>query len=967
MAARPHSRAAANALAWTWRSLLTLTMKRRRYDNHMQSLTSACEPGRADTLQSPEQPLLPDSFRRSPKGKGRAVNSLPDGHVPNDTPGKHQPGSIVRIKLTDFVTYTNAEFHPGPNLNMIIGPNGTGKSTLVCAICLGLGWGTVHLGRAKDISEFVKHGSKKAAIEIELAADPTKHSQNPVITHRITREGSKSDFYINGKKETKKRVQELARSFSIQVDNLCQFLPQDRVVEFAGLSPVELLAQTQRAAASEEMVAWHEQLKSRRKEERAKEDEQQRDVEHLKSLEDRQRQAEPDVARLRERSDLQDRLAALEKLTPFPRYRVAKDKHRACQDRKKEALAELRNLEAQVAPNLRAVTEKAEYLEKVNKAVQMRQRLVQRSESNTDSLSQKQVTSEAGLKSCEKEIHAEKTIIKSKKAEKARLQQAVNNFKRAIANPPADFDPAAMNEQVRDKNIAVRQLDDQLDEIKHSIGSLAQQSEYKMQQSGRLQDEKNGLQSQAGQQASKLSSANRQACEAWKWIQSNRDKFQGEVFGPPIVECRVKNPDHADAVESMLPLGELTSFTVTNMTDFNMLSQQLYGALRLSDINIRVSAHPMSKFPAPHSTQQLQRLGLECWLLDLIEGPEPVLAMLCDNRAIHQTAFTTQELSENQYEALKREGMTSWVTPSQTYIINRRREYGDKATSTAVRALRRAKYFTDAPIDHGQETELDRRIAALKSEVLELEREVKEAKARHGELVTQRKTLAEEAKALHDEKNQKQAEGTQFRGLPVKVEIAERKQSEAEDDINACKGRVVAILERQDKLVLERGQQALDHANAVEALRGLYMQLVEAEIQAIEAKSDHEQLELRTTEERQAIEARKAEVQKLAAESKAAFDEGNRLGQLCRDIGDHMSDVETLVYDDIKNLDPAALDTEIESVKARLDMDTGGSNMDIIKEFEVRAKKIEQKRNRVEELKVKLDDLEAQIAGVREQ
>lgn len=52
-----------------------------------------------------------------------------------------QPGAIVRIKLTDFVTYTSAEFFPGPKLNMVIGPNGTGKSTLVCAICLGLGWG----------------------------------------------------------------------------------------------------------------------------------------------------------------------------------------------------------------------------------------------------------------------------------------------------------------------------------------------------------------------------------------------------------------------------------------------------------------------------------------------------------------------------------------------------------------------------------------------------------------------------------------------------------------------------------------------------------------------------------------------------------------------------------------------------------------------------------------------------------
>jgi hypothetical protein len=64
-----------------------------------------------------------------------------DGRHGDDyTKDAHQPGSIVRVKLTNFVTYTAAEFHLGPSLNMIIGPNGTGKSTLVCAICLGLGW-----------------------------------------------------------------------------------------------------------------------------------------------------------------------------------------------------------------------------------------------------------------------------------------------------------------------------------------------------------------------------------------------------------------------------------------------------------------------------------------------------------------------------------------------------------------------------------------------------------------------------------------------------------------------------------------------------------------------------------------------------------------------------------------------------------------------------------------------------------
>ena len=44
----------------------------------------------------------------------------------------------MRIQLKNFVTYDFVEFHPGPYLNMVIGPNGTGKSSIACAICLGL-------------------------------------------------------------------------------------------------------------------------------------------------------------------------------------------------------------------------------------------------------------------------------------------------------------------------------------------------------------------------------------------------------------------------------------------------------------------------------------------------------------------------------------------------------------------------------------------------------------------------------------------------------------------------------------------------------------------------------------------------------------------------------------------------------------------------------------------------------------
>lgn len=78
-----------------------------------------------------------------PLGTTRAASlgASQNGHPDSIGRDGFKPGSIVRIKLTDFVTYTSAEFFLGPKLNMVIGPNGTGKSTLVCAICLGLGWG----------------------------------------------------------------------------------------------------------------------------------------------------------------------------------------------------------------------------------------------------------------------------------------------------------------------------------------------------------------------------------------------------------------------------------------------------------------------------------------------------------------------------------------------------------------------------------------------------------------------------------------------------------------------------------------------------------------------------------------------------------------------------------------------------------------------------------------------------------
>lgn len=46
------------------------------------------------------------------------------------------------MKLLNFLTYGEVEFRPGPFLNLVLGPNGTGKSSIACALCLGLNFDT---------------------------------------------------------------------------------------------------------------------------------------------------------------------------------------------------------------------------------------------------------------------------------------------------------------------------------------------------------------------------------------------------------------------------------------------------------------------------------------------------------------------------------------------------------------------------------------------------------------------------------------------------------------------------------------------------------------------------------------------------------------------------------------------------------------------------------------------------------
>jgi DNA repair exonuclease SbcCD ATPase subunit len=358
-----------------------------------------------------------------------------------------QPGAIVRVKVQNFVTYEEAEFFLGPNLNMVIGPNGTGKSSLVCAICLGLGYSSNVLGRASAFGEFVKHGKDEAEIEVELQRLP-EHAENYVVGLSIRREDNSRKFAINGQRVSLKEIQKLMRSLRIQIDNLCQFLPQDKVAEFAALTPIELLEKTLHAAAPEEMINWRIQLRDYFKLQKDTEHSGEKIREELGKMEARQQVLQADVEKLRERKAIQEAIEDFSKLRVVVKYYDARKRFKEAKGRKTEAERTLRQLHNSAAPALQAVNKKQEYQSKIKLVVTDRQRRLQAAGAAADAAIGQVDAAQAKCQEVAGKKEAERANFSAKKQELGRLRKKITDLEASYRQTPPEFDAADWNRRI---------------------------------------------------------------------------------------------------------------------------------------------------------------------------------------------------------------------------------------------------------------------------------------------------------------------------------------------------------------------------------------------------------------------------------------------------------------------------------------------------------------------------------------
>ena len=670
------------------------------------------------------------------------------------------------MKCRNFVTYTSATFRCGPSLNMIIGPNGTGKSTLVCAICLGLGFPPSCLGRAKEVGDFVTHGEREAEIEVELAG--ARDASSVVVKRIIKREGNKSVWSINGAPANLKKVLELMATFHIQIDNLCQFLPQDRVVEFAAQSPVELLESTQRAAAPDHVAESHKKLIKLGERRSALMNEQTTSKENLKQFEARQDAQRAEVDRINQRVDLINRVKALEKARVGLEYTLKHKAQTAADARKKQAEAEMKELKSEVAPAMQMLQESETYTASVGQVVNTRKALLDRTNKTTEKAKAELGALGSKLQDADTEYSAEVSANKKRRDTINQCDQVIKKLNTQLQAGPPDFDVKSYQQRAREKEQERNVVARQGAELRESMQVINTQTREIERSIAAKESELENLATQAGKKLSKLKAVPKigdAAHLAWEWIRNNQDCFQDKVYGPPLVECTVKDQRFVDALEAICQPSDLCILTVTSQADYVKLQRILYTregtalhdsprdgitgmdglhGLGLDKVSIRKVDKPLGHFQSPVTAEELARYDLDGWALNYLEGPEPVLAMLCDNGPqLHRTAISLRPHNAGQFAMIKGSSIASWIAGREFNRIVRRREYGPLAETANVVAVRPARFWESG--DTGistAETDLKKSIAELQSNLDEIQAQFGAEMKRFTELGVEQRSLA---------------------------------------------------------------------------------------------------------------------------------------------------------------------------------------------------------------------------------
>uniref|UniRef100_A0A672LM57 Structural maintenance of chromosomes protein 5 n=1 Tax=Sinocyclocheilus grahami TaxID=75366 RepID=A0A672LM57_SINGR len=673
----------------------------------------------------------------------------------NGQAGGFVEGSILRITMRNFLTYDHSEVFPGPKLNMIVGANGTGKSSIVCAICLGLAGKTAVLGR----------GDKAKLLSSPLLFFVSRYraSGNLIITREIQVENNQSTWMLNKKHSSQRAVEEAVKELHIQVGNLCQFLPQnctrEKVGEFAKMSKIELLEATEKSVGPPEMYEFHCELKTFRSKERDLENVCKEKANFLEKARQRNERNKLDVERYYMKKRHLDRIQMLEKKKPWVEYETARKELEGVKKEREEMKKKLKSLKEAQEPLLRKIRSVESQLQPIEQ--QMKELVCTNhkpdcQESILYFLYYIKIIQDLSLKQTE-EADRQKRI--------GHTQLMIKDLQKELQNMGSMED---VTPQIEAVNADLRKIQEEKAKLEGEMLDLRRDKDECFD---RKEKKNRSLDDMMKVKEDKLRNRFRDTYTALKWLRDNRDRFEGNVYEPMMLVINVRDTRHAKYIESHIPLNDLRAFVFQRQEDMEKFMTEVRDTQRLRVNTVIAPEESCSKRPPSRPLETLKPYGFFSYLRELFDAPEEVMSYLCYQYKVNDVPVGTEKTKSMIEMVIRELQMRMIYTAEEKYTVKKSNYSSNVVSSNS--ALRPSQFLT-MTIDADERSQLEEQLRAAERQVQSIDQRMAAIREQQAKLDRRDNELRANKKKLSELKGKKRQleqkiSTKQDRYLPLKT------------------------------------------------------------------------------------------------------------------------------------------------------------------------------------------------------
>ncbi|XP_046478425.1 structural maintenance of chromosomes protein 5 isoform X1 [Neodiprion pinetum] len=710
-------------------------------------------------------------------------------------------GIIVKICVENFVTYDHAIIKPGRNLNVIIGPNGTGKSTIVCAIVLGLGGKPKVIGRALHVGEYVKSGRQKGKIEIELK-NPGK--KNHTVTRTITSDGH-TQWMLNGKHVSLKEVEQLTKSLNIQVDNLCQFLPQDKVQDFSKMNPQELLENTERSVGDPILLEYHTKLKEHRK----RHIDLQEQLINKGNLLERQTQKydrlKEIVGGIKERTAIKTKILNLKQKKAWLQYDQGRQQLMEAKQEWDAASKEQEKLREAMKPIDKDVTKITSRYSDAERAVNSQSKQLVTKARNLRNMVDQLLSYEEKIqerdKSLAAQIHAEVT----RDQEIANAQQMKSKLENDLELITNEFgDEKSLVEKQQDILHRIENHRAFINKFASHVHRFKQEEDQIRSQIRVLEGELQSVKDVERQRLALLRQRSQDAYKAVVWLRENTDKFSRIIHEPMLIKINVKSAKYSKYFENIISNRDLCAFVCENKQDMNLLMQFLRDQEKLQINCVHSDPDKIINMNPNIPIENIAQYGFEYYLSSLVDAPQTILNYLVMNYRIHNIPVGNDSVENNAQDVPW--AINCFYSRNKSYFVSQSkytREKSTKMSTVAGNGSLSVILDTDKLNDIQQRLRLlvDRK-TAVAQKVVAIEKKLEDAEKEMVEL------RAERGQCQHHIEQMKTVR-SRIAMTTQRIDLLQAQRTSIEEIKETCKREIQAVVKAQVK-VYKKYNEALE-------------------------------------------------------------------------------------------------------------------------------------------------------------